>query len=74
MRLVIQRVREDPLSEEVLRLKHGPGDQVFVELIDGEVKMRLVPKGPRREKKEKAEAIAGAAAAAAGPPSAPPTE
>jgi hypothetical protein len=44
---------------------------VIVEVVDDEVKMRLVPKGPRREKKEKAEAVAGAAA---GPPSAPPTE
>jgi hypothetical protein len=44
---------------------------VIVEVVEGEVKMRLVPKGPRREKKEKAEAVAGAAA---GPPSAPPTE
>jgi hypothetical protein len=68
---VIQRVIEDPLSEELLRLKHGPGDHVLVEMVEGEVKMRLVPKGARREKKEKAEAVAGAAA---GPPSAPPTE
>ena len=44
---------------------------MIVEVVDGEVKMRLVPKGVRREKKEKAEAVAGAAA---GPPSAPPTE
>jgi ATP-dependent Clp protease ATP-binding subunit ClpC len=71
LRRVIQRVIEDPLSEELLRLKHGPGDAVIVEVVDGEVKMRLVPKGVRREKKEKAEAVAGAAA---GPPSAPPTE
>jgi ATP-dependent Clp protease ATP-binding subunit ClpC len=71
LRRVIQRVIEDPLSEELLRLKHGPGDHVIVEVVDGEVKMRLVTKGARREKKEKAEAVAGAAA---GPPSAPPTE
>ena len=71
LRRVIQRVIEDPLSEELLRLKHGPGDAVIVEVVDDEVKMRLVPKGVRREKKEKAEAVAGAAA---GPPSAPPTE
>jgi ATP-dependent Clp protease ATP-binding subunit ClpC len=71
LRRVIQRVIEDPLSEELLRLKHGPGDAVIVEVVDGEVKMRLVPKGARREKKEKAEAVAGAAS---GPPSAPPTE
>ena len=71
LRRVIQRVIEDPLSEELLRLKHGPGDHVLVELVDGEVKMRLVPKGTRREKKEKAEVAAGAAS---GPPSAPPAE
>jgi ATP-dependent Clp protease ATP-binding subunit ClpC len=71
LRRVIQRVIEDPLSEELLRLKHGPGDAVIVEVVEGEVKMRLVPKGPRREKKEKPEAVA---TAAAGPPSAPPTE
>jgi ATP-dependent Clp protease ATP-binding subunit ClpC len=70
LRRVIQRLIEDPLSEELLRLKHGPGDHVIVELVDGEVKMRLVPK-VRREKKEKAEVVAGAVA---GPPSAPPTE
>ncbi|MGA8415393.1 MAG: ATP-dependent Clp protease ATP-binding subunit, partial [Candidatus Dormiibacterota bacterium] len=71
LRRVIQRVIEDPLSEELLRLKHGPGDTVIVEVVEDEVKMRLVPKGVRREKKEKAEAVASAAA---GPPSAPPTE
>jgi ATP-dependent Clp protease ATP-binding subunit ClpC len=60
LRRVIQRVIEDPLSEELLRLKHGPGDQVVVDVLDDEVKMRLVPKGARRERKEKAEAAAGA--------------
>jgi ATP-dependent Clp protease ATP-binding subunit ClpC len=62
LRRVIQRVIEDPLSEELLRLKHGPGDQVLVEVADDAVKMRLVPKGARREKKEKPEptpAVAG---------------
>ena len=67
LRRVIQRVIEDPLSEELLRLKHGPGDQVLVELADGDVKMRLVPKPGRREKKEKAEAAAGAATGSAAP-------
>jgi len=62
LRRVIQRVIEDPLSEELLRLKHGPGDTVVVDLTDNEVKMALVNKGgPKREKKEKAEAAAGAA-------------
>jgi ATP-dependent Clp protease ATP-binding subunit ClpC len=61
LRRVIQRVIEDPLSEELLRLKHGPGDTVVVDLTEGEVKMSLVNKGPKREKKEKAEAAAGAA-------------
>jgi len=61
LRRVIQRVIEDPLSEELLRLKHGPGDTVVVDLTDGEVKMSLVSKGTKREKKEKAEAAAGAA-------------
>jgi ATP-dependent Clp protease ATP-binding subunit ClpC len=62
LRRVIQRVIEDPLSEELLRLKHGPGDQVLVEVSEDAVKMRLVPKGARREKKEKPEptpAVAG---------------
>jgi ATP-dependent Clp protease ATP-binding subunit ClpC len=63
LRRVIQRVIEDPLSEELLRLKHGPGDTVVVDLTDGEVKMSLVNKGAKREKKEKAEAAAGAAPA-----------
>jgi len=70
LRRVIQRVIEDPLSEELLRLKHGPGDQVVVDLTDGEIKMKLVPKSARREKKEKPEA----AAAAAGTGSTPPAE
>jgi ATP-dependent Clp protease ATP-binding subunit ClpC len=63
LRRVIQRVIEDPLSEELLRLKHGSGDTVLVNLIDGEVKMKLVPKGSRDKgkKEEKAEAAAGAA-------------
>ena len=64
LRRVIQRVIEDPLSEELLRLKHGPGDQVLVDVTEGEVKMRLVPKGARREKKEKAEAAAAAGSGA----------
>jgi ATP-dependent Clp protease ATP-binding subunit ClpC len=67
LRRVIQRVIEDPLSEELLRLKHGPGDTVIVDLIDGEVNMTLLPKSKekrdRKEKPEKAEA-----AAAASPP------
>jgi ATP-dependent Clp protease ATP-binding subunit ClpC len=62
LRRVIQRVIEDPLSEELLRLKHGPGDTVVVDLIDGEVRMTVVPKSKekrdRREKPEKAEAAA----------------
>jgi ATP-dependent Clp protease ATP-binding subunit ClpC len=62
LRRVIQRVIEDPLSEELLRLKHGPGDTVIVDLIDGEVNMTLLPKSKekrdRKEKPEKAEAAA----------------
>jgi ATP-dependent Clp protease ATP-binding subunit ClpC len=62
LRRVIQRVIEDPLSEELLRLKHGPGDTVIVDVTDGEVKMNLVPKNKekrdRKEKPEKAEAAA----------------
>jgi ATP-dependent Clp protease ATP-binding subunit ClpC len=62
LRRVIQRVIEDPLSEELLRLKHGPGDTVIVDLTDGEVQMQLVPKNKekrdRKEKPEKAEAAA----------------
>jgi ATP-dependent Clp protease ATP-binding subunit ClpC len=64
LRRVIQRVIEDPLSEELLRLKHGPGDQVLVEVVDDTVKMRLVPKPVRREKKEKTEAAAAAGSGA----------
>jgi ATP-dependent Clp protease ATP-binding subunit ClpC len=62
LRRVIQRVIEDPLSEELLRLKHGPGDTVIVDLTDGEVRMNLMPKSKekrdRKEKPEKAEAAA----------------
>jgi ATP-dependent Clp protease ATP-binding subunit ClpC len=61
LRRVIQKVIEDPLSEELLRLKHSPGDTVVVEVVDGEIKMQLVSKSTRREKserKEKAEAAA----------------
>ena len=65
LRRVIQRVIEDPLSEELLRLKHGPGDSVVVDVSDGDIKMSLVPRAPKRERKEKAEA-----AASAGPPAA----
>jgi ATP-dependent Clp protease ATP-binding subunit ClpC len=66
LRRVIQRVIEDPLSEELLRLKHGPGDTVIVDLIDGEVNMTLLPKSKeKRDRKEKAEK---AEAAAAGSP------
>jgi ATP-dependent Clp protease ATP-binding subunit ClpC len=63
LRRVIQKVIEDPLAEELLRLKHGPGDTVVVEVVEGEVKMHLVSKPGRREKgerKEKAEAAAAA--------------
>ncbi|MHB8717324.1 MAG: ATP-dependent Clp protease ATP-binding subunit [Candidatus Dormibacteria bacterium] len=71
LRRVIQRVIEDPLSEELLRLKHGPGDAVSVELVDGEVKMSLAAKGKekreRKEKPEKAEAAAAASSAPAAP-------
>jgi len=66
LRRVIQRVIEDPLSEELLRLKHGPGDTVVVDLTEGEVKMNIVPKSKeRRDRKEKPEK---AEAAAAGTP------
>ncbi len=66
LRRVIQRVIEDPLSEELLRLKHGPGDTVIVDLTEGEVKMNLMPKSKeKRDRKEKAEK---AEAAAAGSP------
>jgi ATP-dependent Clp protease ATP-binding subunit ClpC len=64
LRRVIQRVIEDPLSEELLRLKHGSGDTVLVDLLDGEVHMSLIPQGGPRDKgkrEEKAEAAAGAA-------------
>ncbi len=61
LRRVIQRVIEDPLSEELLRLKHGSGDTVLVELIEGDVKMRLVPKGSRDKGKKEEKAAAGAA-------------
>ncbi|HEV3123572.1 MAG TPA: ATP-dependent Clp protease ATP-binding subunit [Candidatus Dormibacteraeota bacterium] len=63
LRRVIQRVIEDPLSEELLRLKHGPGDTVVVDVLEGDIKMKLVPRPAGRErpkKEEKAEATAGA--------------
>ncbi|HEY6380131.1 MAG TPA: ATP-dependent Clp protease ATP-binding subunit [Candidatus Dormibacteraeota bacterium] len=67
LRRVIQRLIEDPLSEELLRLKHGPRDTVKIDLVDGEVTMTIVPaerEGGRRHKKdaeEKEEATAGTA-------------
>ena len=63
LRRVIQKVIEDPLAEELLRLRHGPGDTVVVEVVEGEIKMHVVSKSGRREKgerKEKAEAAAAA--------------
>jgi ATP-dependent Clp protease ATP-binding subunit ClpC len=63
LRRVIQKVIEDPLSEELLRLKHSPGDTVVVELVDGEIKMQLVSKSARREKSERKEKAEAAAAA-----------
>ncbi len=63
LRRVIQRVIEDPLSEELLRLKHGPGDTVIVDLTDGQVSMNLMPKSKeKRDRKEKAEKAEVAAA------------
>jgi ATP-dependent Clp protease ATP-binding subunit ClpC len=65
LRRVIQRLIEDPLSEELLRLKHGPGDTVIVDLTDGDVKMQLMPTNKkereRQEKVEKAEAATAGA-------------
>jgi len=66
LRRVIQRVIEDPLSEELLRLKHGPGDTVIVDLTEGEVRMNLMPKS--REKRDRKERPEKAEAAAAGTP------
>jgi ATP-dependent Clp protease ATP-binding subunit ClpC len=63
LRRVIQKVIEDPLSEELLRLKHSPGDTVVVELVDGEIEMQLVSKSTRREKSERKEKAEAAAAA-----------
>jgi len=64
LRRVIQRVIEDPLSEELLRLKHGAGDAVLIDVSDGDVRMRLEPKGVgKREKKEREKEKAEAAAA-----------
>ncbi|MFN2569893.1 MAG: ATP-dependent Clp protease ATP-binding subunit [Candidatus Dormibacteria bacterium] len=66
LRRVIQRVIEDPLSEELLRLKHGPGDTVVIDLADGEVNMALVRKGAgkrdRKEKREPEAVVAGSGA------------
>jgi ATP-dependent Clp protease ATP-binding subunit ClpC len=66
LRRVIQRVIEDPLSEELLRLKHGPGDTVIVDLTDGEVKMQLMP--TNKEERERKEKVEKAEAATAGAP------
>ena len=58
---MIQRLIEDPLSEELLRLKHGPGDAVVIDVdAEGEITMNLKPKA-KKEKKEKTEATAAAA-------------
>ena len=71
LRRVIQRVIEDPLSEELLRLKHGPGDPVIVEVLDVRSRCASSPSPPvaRRRKRRKLSSSAGA-----GPGSAPPTE
>ncbi|HET9050266.1 MAG TPA: ATP-dependent Clp protease ATP-binding subunit [Candidatus Dormibacteraeota bacterium] len=64
LRRVIQRVIEDPLSEELLRLKHGPGDKVVVDVSDGEVTMSLEHSAAPAEAPvvlDKEEATAGAA-------------
>jgi ATP-dependent Clp protease ATP-binding subunit ClpC len=62
LRRVIQRLIEDPLSEELLRLKHAPGDGVVIDVdAEGQITMNLKPKA-KKEKKEKAEATAGAPA------------
>ena len=59
LRRVIQRVVEDPLAEELLKLQHHPGDTIMVDLTDGEVKLSVMPKSAK--KKEKETAAAGAA-------------
>jgi ATP-dependent Clp protease ATP-binding subunit ClpC len=59
LRRVIQRVIEDPLSEELLRFKYKAGDSVLVEVGDsGEIQLgKATPKASRtKEPKEPKEA------------------
>jgi ATP-dependent Clp protease ATP-binding subunit ClpC len=58
MRRVIQRVIEDPLSEELLRFKYKAGDTVLVDVgAAGEIELTQVagkaPKAPREAKEPK---------------------
>ncbi len=72
LRRVIQRVIEDPLSEELLKFKYHSGDTVLVELdADGQVKISPVTapaakkERAQREPKEPKEPKEPAATAAA---------
>lgn len=73
LRRVVQRLIEDPLSEELLKLKHSPGDSVVIDLHEGQVRMAIQPAKVHREKKDKKSdppAIA-ASVSAAGPSGSP---
>jgi ATP-dependent Clp protease ATP-binding subunit ClpC len=75
LRRVIQRLIEDPLSEELLRFKYKAGDTVVVEVDDkGEViivpvvaKKEKVPREPKEPKEPKEKAPKAEPAGTAGP-------
>jgi ATP-dependent Clp protease ATP-binding subunit ClpC len=78
MRRVIQRVIEDPLSEELLRFKYKAGDTVLVDVgAGGEIELGQVtgkPAKAAKEPKEPKESKEAAATAAPATPTAPSTK
>jgi ATP-dependent Clp protease ATP-binding subunit ClpC len=68
LRRVIQRVIEDPLSEDLLRFKYRSGDVVLVDVDEkGEVVLSHVQPGAGKKKREPKETKPAAAAAVSGP-------
>ncbi len=63
LRRVIQRRIEDPLSEQLLRMKHQPGDTVVIDYKDENFSISIAPHVvAKKEKKEKADVPAPTAA------------
>jgi ATP-dependent Clp protease ATP-binding subunit ClpC len=71
LRRVIQRVIEDPLSEELLRFKYHAGDTVLVEVDEkGEITLNRVAAPPAKKEKAAKEKEPAAASPAKGEPEA----